>query len=163
MQEISMKYCPLCANTLSPTKREGKIHLACPDDSCDFVHWNNPVPVVAAIIELNNEVLLVHNISWPENMLGLVSGFLDEKEAPDQAVQREIKEELNLDTLDVKLIGVYPFEQMNQVIIAYHATCKGEITLNEELDGYKLLAKSKIKPWNFGTGFAVRDWLKASQ
>jgi len=161
MLEINMKYCPLCANKLSSTKKEGKVYLACPDGKCGFIHWNNPVPIVAAIIELNNEVLLVHNTSWPEKMWGLVSGFLDEKEAPDQAVQREIKEELNLDTLKVKLVGVYPFEQMNQVIIAYHAKCSGEITMNEELDGYKLLAKSKLKPWNFGTGFAVKDWLKS--
>jgi len=156
-----MKYCPLCANELTSTEKEGKAYLTCPDAGCGFIHWNNPVPVVAAIIELNDKILLVHNTSWPEKMLGLVSGFLDEKEAPNQAVQREIKEELNLDTLEVKLVGVYPFEQMNQVIIAYHARCTGEISLNEELDGYKLLEKSKLKPWNFGTGFAVRDWLES--
>jgi len=155
-----MKYCPLCANELATTEREGKIYLACPDTECGFVHWNNPVPVVAAIIEFNDKVLLAHNVSWPENMFGLVSGFLYEKEAPDQAVQREIKEELNLDTQEVKLVGVYPFEQMNQVIIAYHAKCTGHVTLNEELDDYKLIEKSKLKAWNFGTGFAVRDWLE---
>ncbi len=157
-----MKYCPLCANELTTTEKERKTYLACPDTACGFVHWNNPVPVVAAIIEFNDKVLLAHNVSWPEKMFGLVSGFLDEREAPDQAVQREIKEELNLDTEEVKLVGAYPFEQMNQVIIAYHAKCTGEITLNEELDNYKLIEKSKLKPWNFGTGLAVRDWLKTS-
>jgi len=157
-----MKYCPLCANELASTKREGKTYLACSNNTCGFVHWNNPVPVVAAIIEFNGKVLLAHNVSWPEKMFGLVSGFLDEKEAPDQAVQREIKEELNLDTQEVKLVGVYPFEQMNQVIMAYYAKCTGEVTLNEELDDYKLLEKSKLKAWNFGTGLAVRDWLTTS-
>jgi len=157
-----MKYCPLCANVLTTKEKESKTYLACPDTACDFVHWNNPVPVVAAIIEFNNKVLLAHNVSWPEKMFGLVSGFLDEKEAPDQAVQREIKEELNLDTQEVNLVGVYPFEQLNQVIIAYHAKCTGEVTLNEELDRYKLIEKSKLKAWNFGTGFAVRDWLECS-
>jgi len=155
-----MKYCPFCANELTTTEREGKTYLACADVKCGFVHWNNPVPVVAAIIELNDKVLLAHNVSWPEKMFGLVSGFLDEKEAPDQAVKREIKEELNLNTQEVKLVGVYPFEQMNQVIIAYHAKCTGTVTLNEELDDYKLIEKSKLKAWNFGTGFAVRDWMK---
>jgi len=157
-----MKYCPLCANELATTERQGKTYLACSDTTCDFVHWNNPVPVVAAIIEFNDKVLLAHNVSWPEKMFGLVSGFLDEKEAPDRAVRREIKEELNLDTQEVELVGVYPFEQMNQVIIAYHAICTGEVRLNEELDDYKLIEKSKLKAWNFGTGLAVRDWLETS-
>ena len=157
-----MQYCPLCAKELVSTEREGKIHFACSDTACGFVHWNNPIPVVAAIIEFNDKVLLVHNISWPEKMLGLVSGFLDQKESPDQAIQREIKEELNLETQEVKLVGVYPFEQMNQVIIAYHAKCTGEVRLNEELNHFKLVEKSKLKAWSFGTGFAVRDWLEAS-
>lgn len=157
-----MKYCPLCANELTTSERESKTYLTCSNTTCGFVHWNNPVPVVAAIIEFKDKVLLVHNVSWPDKILGLVSGFLDEKEAPDKAVQREIKEELNLDTHEVKLVGVYPFEQMNQVIIAYNAKCSGEVSLNEELDDYKLIDKSKLQAWNFGTGFAVRDWLEAS-
>ena len=43
-----MKYCPLCANELTTTEREGKAYLACSNTTCGFVHWNNPVPVVAA-------------------------------------------------------------------------------------------------------------------
>jgi hypothetical protein len=35
----------------------------------------------------------------------------------------------------------------------------GEIVLNEELAEFRLIAPEKLRPWDFGTGLAVRDWL----
>ena len=60
---------------------------------------------------------------------------------------------------DRRLIGAYGFEQMNQVIIAYHCEAEGSIVLNEELDNYKLVKKKDIVPWDMGTGLALKDYL----
>jgi hypothetical protein len=35
----------------------------------------------------------------------------------------------------------------------------GEIRLGDELEAHKRVAIEKLKPWPFGTGHAVRDWL----
>ncbi len=35
----------------------------------------------------------------------------------------------------------------------------GEIRLNEELADYRRISPEKLKPWDFGTGLALRDWL----
>ena len=48
---------------------------------------------------------------------------------------------------------------MNQIIIAYHARCRGEIVLNEELAEYILVPPAKLRPWPAATGLAVRDWM----
>jgi hypothetical protein len=66
-----------------------------------------------------------------------------------------------LDVQSQTLIGAYGFEQMNQVIIAYHLEATGEIRINEELDDYKLMEKSDIKPWDMGTGLALKDYLQS--
>jgi hypothetical protein len=50
---------------------------------------------------------------------------------------------------------------MNQLIIAYHVCAGGVIHLGEELRSYKLVPRRALKPWPFGTGLAVRDWLAA--
>lgn len=151
-----MKYCPMCSEPLSSRVSEGKTYASC---ECGFTHWNNPTPVVAAIVLLNDQVVLVHHKEWPEKMLGLVTGFLEEGEDPAEAVQREVKEELNLDAKSQRLIGAYGFSQQNQVIIAYELECEGEVSLNDELDRYKLLEPTQLKPWDFGTGLAIKDWL----
>ena len=59
----------------------------------------------------------------------------------------------------VGLVGVYPFAMMNQVIIAYHVRARGELKLSAELAASKYIAVEKLRPWEFGTGAAVKDWL----
>jgi hypothetical protein len=58
------------------------------------------------------------------------------------------------------MIGVYPFLQQNQIIIAYHITAAGEIKMGEELEEVIPVPPEKLRPWEFGTGLAVKDWLK---
>jgi hypothetical protein len=48
---------------------------------------------------------------------------------------------------------------MNQVIIAFHAVCHGEVRLSPELVDYRMLAPENLKCWPSGTGYALADWL----
>ena len=57
-------------------------------------------------------------------------------------------------------VGLYPFARTNELIIAYHVPAQGEVRLNDELADYRRIAPEKLKPWDFGTGLALRDWLK---
>ena len=79
---------------------------------------------------------------------------------PRGGIEREIKEETNLDASEVNLIGVYDFQRMNQVIIAYHAVCHGEVKLSPELVDYRLYAFDQVKCWPSSTGYALADWLR---
>jgi len=123
------------------------------------VHWDNPVPVLAALVEYQGQVVLARNRAWAAGAFGLITGFLERGEDPAAGVAREVKEELALDTLATTLIGVYPFSRKHEVIIAYHVVARGEIGLNEELAEFRLISPEKLKPWDFGTGLAVSDWL----
>jgi len=133
----------------------------CPDEACGFVLWDNPVPVVAALVEYEGRVVLARNVAWPENAFGLVTGFLERDEAPEHAVAREVTEELGLVVTAVRLVGLYPFSRMNQLLIAYHVVAQGRIVLNEELAEVRLIEPGRLRPWDFGTGLAVADWLKS--
>ncbi|MCW4354452.1 NUDIX domain-containing protein [Hoyosella sp. YIM 151337] len=152
------RYCPRCAAPLQDAAIDGVVRRSCPQ--CGFIHWSNPVPVVAAIVEHQGDIILAHNKTWPPTWFGLITGFLESGETPETGVQREVKEELSLDPLAVSLVGHYPFEQMNQIIIAYHVEAEGAIALNEELDEIKRVPPAQLKPWGFGTGHAVADWLR---
>jgi NADH pyrophosphatase NudC (nudix superfamily) len=156
-----MTYCPACASLLEPRETEGRRRLACTSESCDFVFYDNPVPVVAALLEHGETVILVRNKGWPEKWYGLVSGFLEKGESPEEAVLREIKEEVGLKGEIVSFIGAYPFVEMNQVILAYHVRGHGEIAIGDEIAGVKAVPPDKLRPWHLGTGHAVRDWLAA--
>lgn len=156
-----MNYCPQCASPLAEVLVDDEIRSGCPDRSCGYIHFNNPVPVVAMIVEVEGGVVLAHNVSWPKQFYSIITGFLEAGEDPLDCAHRETLEELNLHALESALIGVYSFPQQNQVIIAYHVKAAGEIKLNEELDDYKIVPVDQLKGWNMGTGLAINDWLKA--
>ena len=155
------KFCPRCAQPLETVQEGALTRERCPDKACGFVHWNNPVPVVAAIIEHEGLVLLARNKMWPQKFFGLVTGFLEKNETPEEGVLREVEEEVGLKGRLEGFVGHYGFHQMNQLIIAFHVSASGPITLNEELAEYKRLPPEKVRPWPSGTGHAMRDWLVA--
>ena len=53
-----MNYCPLCATPLETRVMENVPRLACSAEACTYVHWDNPVPVVAALVQYRGGVLL---------------------------------------------------------------------------------------------------------
>ena len=136
--------------------------MRCP--ACNWTHWNNPTPVLAAVIECADRdglVLLARNAAWSGRMFALITGFMEAGESPENGIRREVLEETSLQVDALKLIGVYEFERMNQVIIAYHALARGEIRLSPELAEYKLFAPHDIVCWPAGTGYALADWLRS--
>lgn len=153
------RYCPCCAAPLARGAHGGRERAYCA--ACGWVHWDNPAPVVAAVIELDGKVLLARNVAWPEKMFALVAGFLERDETPEEAVAREVKEETGLVVTATHLIGVYEFRRRNEVIIAFHTPAKGAITLGEELAEVRLLEPARVKPWPAGTGLALADWMRA--
>jgi NADH pyrophosphatase NudC (nudix superfamily) len=159
----SFQFCPKCAKPLVDRSEEGRTRRACESAECGFVHYDNPTPVVAAIVEHEGDVILVRNKGWPEKWFGLVTGFLERGETPETGVLRELKEELGLDGQIVSFVGHYSFDQMNQLIIAYHVKASGAILVGEELAGFKRVSPEKLRPWPFGTGQAVADWLARRQ
>lgn len=136
----------------------GKLRLACLDGH--WTHWDNPVPVLAALVELDGKILLARNAAWPEKTFALITGFMERGETAEQGVARELKEETGLDAVETKLIGVYEFIRKNEVILAYHVLARGEVRLSPELAEYRLIAPEKLRAWPLGTGYAVADWLR---
>ena len=160
---MSHRFCPQCAHPLSLRTIDGVDRHACPADSCGFIHWDNPVPVVAAVVEHEGHIILARNSAWPIPFYALITGFLEKTDpSPEEAIAREVKEELNLQATSVTFIGHYPFPRQNQIILAYHVPATGVIELSSELVDYKRIPPEKARYWPAATGLALRDWLVAS-
>ena len=160
------RYCPQCATPLALIEQmedAGPMtRLRCP--ACDFTHWNNPTPVLAAVVECTDRegrVLLARNAAWTHRMFALITGFMEAGETPENGIRREVVEETGLTVDSLALIGVYDFQRMNQLIVAYHAQARGEIRLSPELAEYKLFAPEQLRCWRAGTGYALADWLRS--
>ncbi len=65
--------------------------------NCDFCYFHNVATAVGAIIRHGSEILLAIRSREPaQGMLDLPGGFTDPGESLEQALQREIQEELGL-------------------------------------------------------------------
>jgi len=159
-----MKYCPQCADELTVKTMDGVPRKVCNTPQCGFVFWDNPVPVVAAVVEYEDQILLARNAQWPEGVFSMITGYLERDETPEQAVLREVQEELGLDGQLTQLIGHYSFFKRNQLIIAYAVNASGELQLNHEIAEVKRVDKKSVHPDEFGklqiTAKVFEDWLK---
>ena len=161
MSTKAFKFCPTCKSEMQLNSEN---YLACTSTECNFIYYDNPTPVVAAIVEYGEkQLILAHNKLWPPTWYALITGFLEKNEHPDEAVLREVKEELSLDGEIGSFIGHYTFKRMNQIILAYHVKTNGtdNIVLNEELDDYKIVPFDKVVSWPAGTGYALKEFLEA--
>jgi NAD+ diphosphatase len=159
------RFCPQCATPLQWVTQEEdggpKARLRCP--ACDFTHWNNPTPVLAAIVQCSDrdgQVLLARNAAWSGRMFALITGFMEAGETPEDGIRREVTEETSLEVEALSLVGVYDFQRMNQVLIVYHALARGEVRLSPELAEYQMVPLDELKCWRAGTGYGLADWLR---
>jgi len=60
-----MNYCPECGAKIVSKIIDGEAREACSVASCHFVHWNNPVPVVAALVQRAGKYVIARNTLWP--------------------------------------------------------------------------------------------------
>ena len=142
---------------------EGVERKACSSPGCGLVHWDNPLPVAAALIAYQSQVVLARNAKWPRGIFSLVTGFLERKETPERAVIREVKEELGLDSEVTSFVGHYPFAEMNQIILAFSVCASGELRTSDEIAETTLVPMEQLRAYDFGplyiTSAIVRDWL----
>ena len=90
-------HCPACGSEKFVQKNEKSKRC----ESCGFVFYLNPSAAVAAfIVNESGELLVCRRAKEPEKgTLDLPGGFIDENETAEEAISREIEEELNAKVL----------------------------------------------------------------
>lgn len=112
----NFKNCPRCKSGNLKLKAEKRI--ICSD--CEFTYFHNTAAAVAAIIENDSKILLVTRAHEPQaSMLDLPGGFVDVRENAEQALKREIHEELNLEIEDIRYFTTVPNTYFYKDILYY--------------------------------------------
>ena len=159
---VAAKCCLWCGAPLTVQSIDGRERLAC---SCGYVFWNNPVPVVGAIVELGTKVLLTRKAGWPPEIWGLVAGFVEAGETMEEAAGREVQEETGLQAQVLALVGVYTLLHRNQVYTVYRVRGSGRWQVGEELEALREFDRAEVAalveqlPTQSGAGRALREWL----
>lgn len=144
-----MKSCPLCAQGLEISLINGRDRLVC--FACEFVHWDNPLPVTATIIPYLEEdikkIVLVQRKYPP--FVGdwcLPGGFIEAHESPDQSALRECEEETGLKiTLERILSASAPGKSINVIILFYLAhPADGILTAGDDASAVAVFSQNEL-------------------
>ncbi|OGF64204.1 hypothetical protein A2661_00470 [Candidatus Giovannonibacteria bacterium RIFCSPHIGHO2_01_FULL_45_24] len=118
---------------------------------CELCAFENPKPTATAIFIKNGRLLVLkRNIPPFQNKWDFMGGYIEKNETPEEALRREIKEELNIDAESLFYIGVftgvgfYKKYEYPTLCFAYFVELKGEIKLNEENSEYAWLRPDEI-------------------
>ena len=104
----AFKFCPKCGS--AEFKVTGPRSFLC--DNCRFEFYVNSAAAVAALIfNAEGKMLFTRRAIDPDKgALDLPGGFVDPMESAEQAVKRELKEELGANVLSIKYFCSFPNE-----------------------------------------------------
>lgn len=93
LKHTHFRYCPACGS--QEIQDHDAKSLRC--SACGLIYYHNAASAAAAIIESKGRILLIRRSQDPHRgKLDLPGGFVDYGESYEQALVREVSEELNL-------------------------------------------------------------------
>lgn len=100
------RYCPKCA--AAAMRVVGTKLLRC--EACGFELYMNPAASVAGVLldDRGRMVVLVRGKEPGKGLWDLPGGFVDPGETAEEALQREIREEIGLEATVLQYIGSWP-------------------------------------------------------
>jgi NAD+ diphosphatase len=102
----------------------------CPQ--CGLLHFPRLAPAIIVLVERGRELLLARSRHFLPGMYSVLAGFVEPGESLEEAVVREVKEEVGLAIKNIRYFSSQPWPFPHSLMIGFTATyAGGEISLEE--------------------------------
>ena len=154
------QFCSTCGNKTLFNSKEGA-----PDCEC-LAPPRYPIisPCIITLIHDKDRILLGRSKFFPPNMFSTLAGFIEAGENAEEALVREVMEEVNVKVSEIKYYGSQSWPFPSQLMLGYF--CKyveGEIKLNdaelEEARWFHLDDLPMIPPDSSISGQLIRSYI----
>ncbi len=148
-------FCPACGRRVRSAKADNPFR--CP--ACGFTIYRNVAAAVCAIVVRKQKLLAAVRKHDPAaGMLDLPGGFVDPGESAEQALARELKEELGLEISDCRYFATCPNEYPCRGLVyrtldlAFTCTVKGtdNIACADDVVDIRWIDLGRMDPAWFG-------------
>jgi NAD+ diphosphatase len=125
------RYCGDCG---SPTQSlEGGTLRVCTNDRCGQQHFPRTDPAIIVLITCGERCLLGRKSWWPESMYSNVSGFVEPGESLEDALVREVREEVGVEVMETKYHSSQPWPFPSSLMLGFTAVTASEtIRIDED-------------------------------
>ena len=121
-------FCSICGNQNSFNKKEGAFECSCNAAP----KYPTISPCIITLIYDEDNILLGRSKFFPPNMYSTLAGFIEAGENAEEALIREVKEEVNVEITNIKYFSSQSWPFPAQLMLGYFCQYKkGEIILND--------------------------------
>ncbi len=123
------RFCSRCGTPLRPSL----IERAKECSKCGLLHFPRLAPAIIVLVERGDQFLLARSRHFLPGMYSVLAGFVEPGESLEEAVGREVKEEVGLDIKGIRYFGSQPWPFPHSLMIGFTATyAGGEISPDDE-------------------------------
>ncbi|NDU75255.1 NAD(+) diphosphatase [Actinomadura sp. DSM 109109] len=123
------RFCPRCG---AGTRVASAGHVrVCPEDGSQHFPRVDPA-VIMLVTDEADRVLLARGPQWPADRRSILAGFVEPGESLEQAVAREVGEEVGLPVRDVRYLGSQPWPLPRSLMLGFTARADGHLPLRPD-------------------------------
>ncbi len=123
------RFCSRCGAETRPHPTE----LAMLCSACEYRQYPRITPCVIALITDGEYALLGHSARFPEGFYSCLAGFMEAGETAEQAVHREIMEEVGVEVKDLRYFSSQSWPFPHSLMLGFHAAfADGEIRIDDD-------------------------------
>lgn len=100
---------------------------------CDRQFFPRISPCVIVVITREDHCLLARNAAWERRYFSALAGFIEPGETVEQALHREVMEEVGIEVDNLEYFGSQPWPFPGQLMLGFHAVYKaGDIKIDQQ-------------------------------
>ena len=123
------QFCSQCGTPTQPHARDRA--RECPE--CGLMSFPRLSPAIIVLIERGREFLLARSPRFPSGRYSIIAGFVEPGETLEEAVAREVLEEVSIEVRDIRYFGSQPWPFPNSLMLGFTAQyASGEIRIDED-------------------------------
>lgn len=124
------QFCGACG---APTRADEKARArVCTREGCGLSHFPRISPAMIVLVTRADELLLARSPHFPPGVYSTLAGFVDPGESVEQAVHREVFEEVGIAIKNLRYVQSQAWPFPNSLMLGFHAEyAGGELRLDE--------------------------------
>jgi NAD+ diphosphatase len=115
------RFCSRCGHAT----RRHPVHEAMECPACGQLHFPRISPAVIVLVERGDSMLLARSPRFPEEMYSTLAGFVEPGESLEEAIHREIREEVGVEVTDLRYFGSQPWPFPHSLMVGFVARWAG--------------------------------------